>query len=158
MADTVCDAWNAVEFFKAADLADVDRCLEAGADPSAPNEKGFTPLIGAAAFNENAAIIAALLDAGADVNAQIANGSTPLHLAAALNKNPAIIAALLEAGADPNGAEREWQHPAAPSGGPQQEPCDDRGVAGCRCSRRRTGRAKATPFRSREDERGHPRE
>ena len=32
---TACDAWNTEEFFKAANVADVERCLKAGTDPNA---------------------------------------------------------------------------------------------------------------------------
>ena len=101
-ADTACDAWNTSEFFQAVDLADVGRCLEAGANPNARDDKGGTPLQLAATYNKNLAIIAALLEAGADVNGSNAGGVTPLHLAAAVNKNPAIAAALLDAGAAAN--------------------------------------------------------
>ena len=101
-ADASCARWNTLEFFEAAEIADVERCLEEGADPNARSERGAMPLHWAAALNENPAVIKALLDAGADPNVRYGRGVTPLYVATALNKNPAIIKALLDAGADPN--------------------------------------------------------
>ena len=97
-----CEEWNSGGFFKAATVEDVAGCLQSGADPNVQNEYGFTVLHGAAAFNENPAVIAVLLDAGADLEVRNKNGDTPLHWAAGENENPAVIAALLDAGADPN--------------------------------------------------------
>ena len=55
--------------------------LDAGADPNAREEFGFTPLHQAAAFNVNPAVTTALLDAGADPNARAEDGQTAWDLA-----------------------------------------------------------------------------
>ena len=34
-----CDKWNTEEFFKAGNVADVDRCLKSGADPKCPDRE-----------------------------------------------------------------------------------------------------------------------
>ena len=96
-----CDAWNTGEFFKAANVADVDRCLEAGADLNARTGNGSTPLHYAAANNDNPAVVAALVEVGASPNVRNEGGLTPLH-SAAFNENPAIIVALVDLGADAN--------------------------------------------------------
>ena len=96
-----CEAWNTDAFFETATPEEVTACLDAGADPRAPDERGRTPLHRAAGSNENPAVLETLLVAGADVAAQYARGYTPLHYAAALTENPAIIETLLAAGADP---------------------------------------------------------
>ena len=90
-------------FFEKASLRMVLKQLDAGADPNARDEWGFTPLHFAAAFNDDPDIITALVDAGAIMNARDKEWeATPLHWAAWSNDNPGIIIALLEGGADPN--------------------------------------------------------
>ena len=91
-----CAAWNSEAFFETASTGDVRACLQAGADPEARDENGWTPLHVAA----NADIVAALLEAGADPKARDKDGDTPLHYAA-YHGQPDAITALLEAGADP---------------------------------------------------------
>ena len=73
-----------------------------GADVSARNENGQTPLHWATSDNPNSAVIDALVRLGADVNARNKRGFTPLHYAAAWNQNPAVIKALVRLGADVN--------------------------------------------------------
>ena len=53
-----CDAWKHGEFFKAATVADVERCLKTGADPNDGAHLGRTPLHTAAIFTDNPAVIA----------------------------------------------------------------------------------------------------
>ena len=96
-----CDKWNTEEFFKAANVADMDRCLKGGADPNVRTGNGLTPLHFAAENNDNPVVAAALVEAGASPNARNDVGGTPLHRAAARNQNPAVITALLNAGAEP---------------------------------------------------------
>ena len=79
------------------------RNLDAGADATARDEWGFSPLHFAAAFNDDPDIITALLDGGADIHARDKEWeATPLHWAAWSNDNPGIIIALLDGGANPN--------------------------------------------------------
>jgi ankyrin repeat protein len=74
--------------------------LEAGADLSAGDRYGSTPLHWAAVAGTHENVLA-LLEAGADVNARNAIGVTPLHWAA-VAETPENILTLLEAGADVN--------------------------------------------------------
>ena len=64
-AQVDCANWNTRDFFKAAEVSDVIRCLEAGADPNERADGGWTPLHRAAALTANPGVIVALLDAGA---------------------------------------------------------------------------------------------
>ena len=97
-----CADWNTVTFFEAAEVSDVTRCLQAGADLNAQDETRLTPLHRAAGRTEAPAVIEALLNAGADLNARALFDNTPLHFAADTNEAPAVIEALLNAGANPN--------------------------------------------------------
>ncbi|MDE2796026.1 MAG: ankyrin repeat domain-containing protein [Gemmatimonadota bacterium] len=72
--------------------------LQAGADPDAPDNDGWTPLH-QAGLNSMPVVVAHLLDAGADVNARDNEGYTPLHRAAGGNGRAAHV--LLDRGADP---------------------------------------------------------
>ena len=51
-----CAAWNGAAFFEAASARDVRACLQAGADPEARTEFGFTPLHFAAGLGHADAI------------------------------------------------------------------------------------------------------
>ena len=96
-AQVDCANWNTATFFEAAELSDVTRCLQAGADPNARAGNGQTPLhfvVG----NGTAEAVTTLLNAGADPNARTVVGNTPLHF----TEHAEPVAALLEAGADPN--------------------------------------------------------
>ena len=73
-----CADWNTETFFEAAEVSDVIRCLQAGANLEARNEYGSTPLHGA----KTGEAVTALLEAGADLMARDNDGSTPLHEAA----------------------------------------------------------------------------
>ena len=77
---------------------DVQAAIGKGADVNA-REKGMTPLMLAAGFNENPEVITTLLQAGANVNAQDNDGATALMWAAQYNESPEVITTLLQAGA-----------------------------------------------------------
>ena len=83
--------------------------LDAGVDPNARAEDGWTPLHRAARDSESPAVVQVLLDAGADLNAQAEDGWTPLHFAAGLSKTPEVVQVLLDAGADPKARTKNGQ-------------------------------------------------
>ena len=76
-----CAAWNSEAFFKAASAGDVRAYLQAGADHSARDNGGETPLHWAAS-NGRVDAIAALLEAGADPGARNKDDKTPFDLIA----------------------------------------------------------------------------
>ena len=95
----VCQrVWNDSRYFTLLAVADVTRCLEAGADTEA-DKYGETRLHMAAAWG-SPAVVKVLLDAGADLEARAEGGATPLHMAAEWSQSPAVVKALLDAGAD----------------------------------------------------------
>ena len=91
-------------------LAFIRTLLELGADPNAPADDGFPPLIaalgcardvpGATRRNDVDDILRLLLSFGADPNQRGINDYTPLHMAVA-ERNPLAIQILLDGGADP---------------------------------------------------------
>jgi len=84
--------------------------LEIGANPNAPADDGFPPLIaalstgrevpGATKRTDVDALIRLLLSFGADPNQRGINDYTPLHMAVA-ERNPLAVQVLLDSGADP---------------------------------------------------------
>ena len=84
--------------------------LEIGADPNAPVDDGFPPLIaalscsrdvpGAAKRADVDEVVRLLLKFGADPNQRGINGYTPLHMAIA-SRDAMAVQILLDAGADP---------------------------------------------------------
>ena len=75
--------------------------IESGAEVSAKNEDGMTPLH----IAQYASIIEVLVRHGADVNARAQHGWTPLHVQAQEGEDTGALEsmeALLKAGADPN--------------------------------------------------------
>ena len=94
--------WVTADFWKGADLAQVQRAVRCGADVNARTLGGVTPLHWAASYVDDPAFVAFLLDQGADVNARDKNNWTPLHRALAETSNPSVIARLLDRGADVN--------------------------------------------------------
>ncbi len=112
-----CGQWKKKGFWKKATVADVEACLQAGADPNARNKDSWAPLHLAVRYSKNLAVIEALLEAGADPNAWHPSSTapaaqpspaspkhmgTPLHRAVLSIENPSVIEALLKAGANPN--------------------------------------------------------
>jgi len=84
--------------------------LEMGADPNAPVDDGFPPLIAALSCARDVAgakrrtdideILKLLLSSGADPNQRGINDSTPLHMAVA-ERDSLAVQILLDGGADP---------------------------------------------------------
>lgn len=67
------------------------------------NSHGTTPIMWAAMYNKNPAVIDALVSAGADINdTRHENGCTPLHWAVRCNRNPAMAEHIIKLGADIN--------------------------------------------------------
>jgi uncharacterized protein len=91
-------------------LAFIRTLLEAGADPRAPADDGFPPLIaalicsrlvpGATSRTDVDEIVRLLLASGADPNQRGINDYTALHMAVA-ERNALAVQLLLEGGADP---------------------------------------------------------
>ena len=99
-----CDEWGTGYFFRSATPERVRECLEAGADPVAPNPDGVTPLHLAALQNRNPEIVTILVEAGADPNARGPSGLTPLHMSwsqSGSTRAAAVARELLRLGADP---------------------------------------------------------
>lgn len=90
--------------------AEVQPCLDAGADVNEPNRVGYTPLT-IAASRGNVEITRALLEAGADVSCTDAVGTTALG-AAVMSRAPLdVISLLLEHGADAHRPNHRGQSP-----------------------------------------------
>ena len=88
------------------DVPEVRRLINAGADVSAANDYGATPM-GLAAEIGHTEMLGLLLDAGADPDAPNGDGQTALMLAAR-SGSVDIARALLERGADVN-ARENWR-------------------------------------------------
>jgi hypothetical protein len=92
-------------------LSFIRTLLELGADPNAPVDDGFPPLIAALSCAQQTNgtapradiddVLRLLLSFGADPNQRGINDYTPLHMAVAV-RHPQAVAILLDAGADPS--------------------------------------------------------
>ena len=104
LAAVDCRFWPASHFFETATVTDVHFCIDAGADVNERGEYGETPLLHAAIFSKDPAVIPALLAAGADPDAGYYPGTgneTPLYYAVInFDGNPSAVEALLAAGAN----------------------------------------------------------
>lgn len=83
------------------DLNGVRQCLMNGADINAQDDYGYTPLMAASGFG-NEAIVRLLLKNGADVNARDTNGRTALNYAWA-GRHYTIVGLLKACGATDEG-------------------------------------------------------
>ncbi len=90
---------------------EVQDAINKGADVHAQDMYGATPLMRAAAYNQNPAVVTTLLKARSSINAQDKDGMTPLMWAAKYNQNTAIMAALLLAGADVKARDKDGETP-----------------------------------------------
>lgn len=102
---SACEDWNTPAFFESASLDTVQQCLAAGADATAVDEDGWTPLHHAAQFADALDVFAMLVAAGADPDAFGDDVALPLGIAVGNDRPAEVIAALVEAGADPNAAD-----------------------------------------------------
>jgi ankyrin repeat protein len=79
---------------------DIKAALSSGANVNSAGKTGFTPLMFAAVFNENAEAVKTLLSAGADIEAEDNSGNTALKLSMN-NARFKTAKTLLTAGANP---------------------------------------------------------
>lgn len=91
-----------MEALRSRDHAAMRVLIERGADPSAAEGDGATPLHWAVRWDD-AEAVGLLLDAGADVDAANDYGVTPLSLAC-INRSAAMVERMLAAGANPDAA------------------------------------------------------
>ena len=106
-AQVDCADWGTFAFFKAAEVSDVTRCLQAGATPD---------VLPWAVLGGNAEAMTVLLEAGANPEARWTGTSqTSLHLAASSGCTEAVKA-LLEAGANLEARTDRGPDPSAFSG------------------------------------------
>lgn len=91
---------------KAVPASCVQAFLEAGADPSAADENGETPLMHAV-WQQDPAVVHLLLEKGANVNACDGDGNTALMTAVEDAECPDMVRILLAAGADPSAKNAE---------------------------------------------------
>ena len=83
------------KFWVMAEIKDVTKLFDDGADIDACDRNGWTPLHMAAAYSRAPKIVALLLDRGADMQACAKDGCTPLHVAVE-SKTPEVVELLLK--------------------------------------------------------------
>ncbi|KAJ3118699.1 hypothetical protein HDU96_010029 [Phlyctochytrium bullatum] len=85
--------------------------LSRDADPSRPDQKGWTPLHHAAHAGNTSIIHLLVRGSRANVNACDRSGWTPLHLAAGLGHKAAVLALIISGGADVNARNSDGSTP-----------------------------------------------
>ena len=113
-----CDDWGnngAAVFWRTATVETVAACVADAGFVDARDEDGLTPLLWAARYSGDHAVVKALVSAGADVNARAQDGGTPLHLAVRFNENVAVMKMLINAGADVHAADEDGNTPLDPA-------------------------------------------
>ena len=82
-----------------ANVKEVTRLIQEGADVNAVDDSGYSPLLIAAQYNSNPEIIRTLIDSGANFDTNDEFEMNPLLHAAAVNSNPEIMRTLISLGA-----------------------------------------------------------
>ncbi len=108
--EPVCGALCDAGYWETATVESLMTEITLGADPSAVDADGNSPLHLAARHGQDPGLIVVLLDHGAFVNTLNAQGSTPLHRAA-WRRDPRIARVLLEYGAESNLLDDEGHTP-----------------------------------------------
>lgn len=98
--DRAAGSGNLVESIRAGDLAELERKLEAGADPNELDSEFHLPPLGWTGLYGHADLAEALIKHGADVHVKGESGFVALHQAAFMG-HPEVASLLLEHGADP---------------------------------------------------------
>ena len=114
-----CDVLCHAEFYQTATAETVQQLIEGGADVTAQDGDGKSPLHWVAKADPD--VITALIAAGADVNATDNLDRAPLHFVSAMAA-PDIVALFIEAGADVNAkTANDWTplHGVAKFGSPE---------------------------------------
>lgn len=102
------------ELFAAIERGDVDAlrdAISAGANVSAPDRWGRTPLTFAAKVAQSADVVRVLVSAGADPEKRDRLGYTPLTRAATASGHPDVVSALVAAGARVDAADGKGRRP-----------------------------------------------
>jgi ankyrin repeat protein len=89
-----------LEAVHSGDASEVQAAIDRGANVNAQDELGWTPLMGAAGYNEDPDVIDTLVESGANIETRNKDGGTALMIAAERNGNPDVITVLLKAGAN----------------------------------------------------------
>ena len=100
LAASVVHAQDLFSVVKDGTPTEVQEAIDPGADVSARNVAGWTPLMTAAENNDNPQVTEVLLSAGAKISARNEDGETPLMLAAEYSENPEVSEVILDAGAE----------------------------------------------------------
>ncbi len=100
-----CPAWNDIDFFAKASVAEVAACIKAGADPNGAGlcgDPSTPPLVLAMSTTVDPDVVTVLLDAGANPHADLGWGTTVLHKVVTTVNNVGVLSRLLAGGANVN--------------------------------------------------------